>query len=602
MMFQLTVRPFILFMLVAVFLLASCAPQSAPPPPAPASTDTPVLPSQARERTLNVLHPQSPDTLNIYLTNSIKNFEPARIVYEPLAVFDKDGALAPVLASEIPTFDNGLLADDGKSVTWKLRRNVRWSDGVPFTADDVLFTYSYIIDPAVGVEATTVSNYALVESVEKIDDYTVKVNFTQVNPAWYVPFVGTRGVIIPRHVFEGYKNVSAKDAPANQKPVGTGPYIVVTEPGIKPQEVLLLGSNIVQTTKIVFERNPNYRSPEKIAFDRIIWRGGGTVNEAARLSLQVGSVDVAYDLDLVDTAELSGLIEGGRGRLVTVFAPGVERLLLNQTDPVRVSAGGETSSISIPHPLFGDLVVRQAFAHAIDREAIAELYGANGLPAYAVLVSPPQYHSPNTFYQYDTEKANALLDEAGYLDTDGDGFREKNGVTMKVVFQALVGSIPQRAQEIVQKNLNAIGVDAELRIRDASQTFDSSHPDSAARFSADLLMFRTRSGSPDPTAFMSNWVCSAIPQRENDWRAGNNNERWCNAEYDALLEQVKTELDPARREQIFRRLNDMLVEEAAVIPLVWRASALGVNSQLAGVDPTPWDAATWNIADWHIDE
>ncbi|HRQ24891.1 MAG TPA: hypothetical protein PLF42_15800, partial [Anaerolineales bacterium] len=85
-------------------------------------------------------------------------------------------------------------------------------------------------------------------------------------------------------------------------------------------------------------------------------------------------------------------------------------------------------------------------------------------------------------------------------------------------------------------------------------------------------------------------------------RAGNNNERWCNAEYDALLEQVKTELDPARREQIFRRLNDMLVEEAAVIPLVWRASALGVNSQLAGVDPTPWDAATWNIADWHIDE
>lgn len=600
-MLKLIVRQWIGLAFVAAFSIVSCAPQPAPPVPAAAPAEEPALPAQFREKTLTVLHPQSPDTLNIYLTNSVKNFEPARIVYEPLAVFDKDGALTPILASEIPTFENGLLAEDGKSVTWRLRRDVRWSDGAPFTADDVLFTYSYITDPAVGVEATTVSNYALVASLEKIDDYTVKVNFTQINPAWYVPFVGTRGVIIPRHVFSGYKNVAAKNAPANLKPVGTGPYMVVTEPGIKPQEVLLLGSNIVQTTKIVFEPNPYYRSPEKIAFDRIVWRGGGTVNEAARLSLQVGDVDVAYDLDLVDTAELSQLIESGAGRLVTVFAPGVERLLLNRTDPLRV-VDGETSNLAAPHPLFSDPAIRQAFAYAIDREAIAALYGANGLPAYAVLVSPPQYHSSNIFYQYDPEKANALLDEAGYLDTDGDGFREKNGVTMKVVFQALVGTIPQRAQQIIQSNLNAIGVDVELRIRDASQTFDPSHPDSAARFNADLLMFRTRSGSPDPTAFMSNWVCRAIPQRENDWRAGNNNERWCNPDYDALLEQVKTELDPAKREEIFKRLNDMLVEDVAFIPLVWRASALGVNNKLAGVDPTPWDAATWNIADWRFDE
>jgi peptide/nickel transport system substrate-binding protein len=593
---------FIVFVAVAMFFIASCAPQPASVMPAPAETEPASQSIQYGTKTLTILHPQSPDTLNIYLTNSVKDFEPSRIVYEPLAVFDKDGELIPVLAQEIPSFENGLLAEDGRSVTWKLKRDIRWSDGTPFTADDVVFTYLYIMDESVGVVKATRDNYALVKDVEKVDDFTVRVNFTEINPAWYVPFVGTRGVIIPRHIFLNYKNATAKDAPANKKPVGTGPYVVVTDPGIKPQEVLLLGSNIVQTTKIVFERNPYYRTPDMIAFDRIIWRGGGTVSEAARLSLQVGSVDVAYDLDQVDTDELAELLEDGKGTLVTVFAPGVERLLLNQTDPIRVTVDQESSSLSIPHPLFSDLAVRQAVAYAVDRDSIAELYGANGVPAYAVLVSPPQYHSSNVFYKYDPETANALLDEAGYLDTDGDTFREKNGVNMKVVFQALVGAIPQRAQQIVQRNLDEIGIDVEIRFRDSSQMFDPSHPDSAARFNVDLLMFRTRSGSPDPTAFMSNWVCAAIPQKENNWQAGNNNERWCNEAYDELLAQVKTELDPAKREQIFQRLNDMLVEDVAVIPLVWRASALGVNKNLVGVNPTPWDAATWNIAEWQFVE
>lgn len=587
--------------LALVLLIVSCAPQ---PAPEVEPTETPDIAEptvQFGANTLTVLHPQAPGTLNIYLTNNVKDFEPARIVYEPLAVFDKNGELIPVLAEEIPSLENGLLAEDGRSVTWKLKQNILWSDGVPFTADDVIFTYDYIVDPTVGVVAATVSNYSLVRDVEKIDDYTVKVNFSEINPVWFGPFVGTRGVIIPKHIFEEYKNATAKDAPANNMPVGTGPY-VVKEPGIKPQEVLLLGSQIVQTNKIVFEPNPNYRSPEKISFDRIIWRGGGTNSEAARLSLQVGDVDIAYDLDQVDTTELTELLDGGQGKLVTVFAPGVERLLLNQTDPNRATVDQEYSSLAIPHPLFNELLVRQAFAYAIDREAIAALYGANGVSAYAVLVSPPQYQSANKFYSYDPSRANSILDEAGYVDNDGDGFREKDGVKMKVVFQTLVGTIPQLAQQIVQKNLNAIGVDVELRFRDTSQMFNPDNPDSAARFNADLLMFRTRSTSPDPTAFMSNWVCSAIPQKENNWRAGNNNERWCNEKYDELLQQVKSELDPARREEIFKQLNDMLVEDVAVIPLVWRASALGVNNTLVGVDPTPWDAATWNIIDWHFEE
>ncbi len=590
--------------LLAVLFLSSCGPlipATAEPAAAEPEQVSDAQPLHNALRVLNVLHPQSPTILNIHLTQNVKDFEPARIVYEPLAAFDKDGRLVPILAAEIPSLENGQLAADGKSVTWKLRQDVVWSDGVPFTADDVVFTYSYIIDP--DVKSTNSANYNLVaeNGVQALDDYTVQIKFKEINPAWFVPFVGNRGVILPRHIFSQYKGANAGEAPANIMPVGTGPY-VVKAPGIKPQEVLLLGSQIVQTTKIVFEPNPNYRFPEKIHFDRIIWRGGGTVNEAARLSLQVGDVDVAYDLDLVDPAVLTEMSENNStGKLVAAFAPGVERILLNQTDPNRPSDEQEYSSLSVPHPLFKEKVIRQAFAYAIDRDAIAALYGKNGIPAYVVLVSPPQYQSKNIFYSYDPAKANALLDEAGYVDTDGDGIREKDGVEMKVVFQTLVGAISQKAQQIIQKNLNAIGVDVELKIVDSSIMFGAgaSNPDSVSRFNADLLMFRTRSGSPDPTAFMATWTCAGIPQKANNW-TGNNNERWCNPLYDELFQQVRVELDPAKREQIFIQLNDMLIEDVAVIPLVWRASTLGVNQNLNGIDPTPWDSITWNIQDWTL--
>jgi len=579
-------------LLALTLLLPACA---AAPVVAPAPQEIPA-PTHAAPVTLTALHPQSPEILNIHLTNNIKDFEPARIVYEPLAAFDKNGVLQPILAEEIPSVENGGLAKDGKSVVWKLRKDVLWSDGQPFTAADVAFTFEYITEPL--VKSPSKVNYSLVQEVQALDDFTARVTFSEVNPAWYVPFVGTRGVILPRHVFAEYKNEKALEAPANQMPVGTGAYMVKA-PGIEPQEVLLLGAQIVQTTKLVFVPNPNYRDPERLAFDRIIWRGGGTANEGARLSLQVGEVDVAYDLESVDVETLNALSKNGLGQLLAAFAPGVERLLLNQTDWQRPSASGEYSSREVAHPLLSDKIVRQAIAYAINREALAGLYGANGLPAYAVLVSPPQYQSPREFYQYDPVAANALLDEAKFLDTNEDGIREMNGANIRLTFTSYVGAIAQSSQKLIQKDLRAIGLDVDIKIVDSKNLFAKAaeNPESVSRFNADMLMFRTRSSSPDPTAFMAFWTCAAIPQAENNWQ-GNNNERWCNSEYDALLEQVKTELDEQKRAEIFIQMNDLLVEDAAAIPLVWRASALGVNKTLSGIEPTPWDAVTWNIQNW----
>jgi peptide/nickel transport system substrate-binding protein len=243
--------------------------------------------------------------------------------------------------------------------------------------------------------------------------------------------------------------------------------------------------------------------------------------------------------------------------------------LLNRTDPNRQTADGERSSLQFPHPFFSDETVRQAFAHAINREAIAALYGPTGRPTTNNLVAPPQYNSPNTFYEFNLEKANALLEQAGWVDTDGDGIRDKDGVKMKVVFQGKVGTIVQQTQQIVKEALESIGVEVVLKIVDSSIMFGpcSANPDSDGCFNADLMEFSIRSPSPNPSSYIRYWTCSQIPQKANNW-TGFNDERWCSPEYDALYRESTTELNPERRRQLFIQMNDMLIEDVVMIPML----------------------------------
>jgi peptide/nickel transport system substrate-binding protein len=385
--------------------LASCTavfvPQVAEVPPTAEPTPTPVPSGRGAGDTLRLLYWQAPTTLNPHLGQGVKDYDPSRITYEPLASYDKDGNLVPFLAAEIPSLENGQVAADGKSVTWKLKQGVQWSDGEPFGADDVLFTYEYITNPDVG--SVSAGTYEVVESVEVIDDYTVKVNFKDVNAAWASPFVGIRGLILPRHIFEPYNGANAREAPANFEPVGTGPYRPLP-PGIKPQEVLFLGNDLIQTVKIVYEPNPFFREADKPFFSRVEVKGGGTVKEAARAVLDAAEIDFAWNLQ-VDASFLAELEEEGKGETLVVFGADTERIQLNRTDPNKVTSEGERSSLEFPHPFFNDLKVRQALTYAIDREAIAALYGAAGRVATDNLVSPANFDSPNTSYEFNPDKA-----------------------------------------------------------------------------------------------------------------------------------------------------------------------------------------------------
>src|SRR5213593_1235385 len=167
---------------------------------------------------LKLLWWQAPTILNPHLAVGVKDGDGSRIFYEPLVSFDPDGNSVPVLASEVPTLHNGGIARDGLSVTVKLKKGVQWHDGKPFTADDVVFTWEYAADPA--TTAVSSGAYRDIARIDRLDQHTVKIVYKTPTPFWANAFRG----IIPRHIIEAFKGAKSREAPANLKPVGTGPY------------------------------------------------------------------------------------------------------------------------------------------------------------------------------------------------------------------------------------------------------------------------------------------------------------------------------------------------------------------------------------------
>ncbi|MGB5974102.1 MAG: ABC transporter substrate-binding protein, partial [Nodosilinea sp.] len=180
--------------------------------------------SAIADDTLRLLYWQAPTILNPHFSSGFKDSEASRITLEPLASFDAEGNMVLFLAAEEPSLDNGGVAEDGTSVTWKLKEGITWSDGTPFTAEDVVFTYEFIVNPEVAT--VNAGSYELIERVEALDDTTVQITFKEPNPAWYLMFTGTEGMVLPKHMFAEYNGANGREAPANTMPVGTGPYRV----------------------------------------------------------------------------------------------------------------------------------------------------------------------------------------------------------------------------------------------------------------------------------------------------------------------------------------------------------------------------------------
>ena len=354
---------------------------------------------------LKVLFWQGATLLQPHFANGTKDQEGSRIFYEPLAVWDNDGNLVPILAADIPSVANGGVLEGGKVVRWRLKKGVTWHDGKPFTADDVVFTWEYARDPATA--AVTIAVYKDI-TVTKVDDYTVLVSFRQATPFWATAFVAAEGMIIPKHLFGPYAGAKSRDAPTNLKPVGTGPYTFVD---FKPGDIV---SGAI---------NKNYHMPNRPYFDTIEMKGGGDATSAARAVLQTGEYDYAWNLQVEDEV-LKRMEAGGKGKAHIVPGGDIEFIQLNITDPWN-EVDGERGSAKSKHFAFSDPAVREAMSYLVDRKGIQEfIYGRTGIATSNFLNNPAKYRSPNTKYEFNVDKANQILDAAGWK-RGGDGVREK---------------------------------------------------------------------------------------------------------------------------------------------------------------------------------
>jgi peptide/nickel transport system substrate-binding protein len=523
---------------------------------------------------------QAPTLLNPHFANGTKDQDASRIFYEPLASYDPDGNLVPALAAEVPSLQNGAVSKDGLSVTWRLKKNVVWHDGKPFTADDVVFNWEYVMDT--GTAAVTIGQYRDIARIDKLDSHTVKLTFKSPTPFWSTAFCGPTGMIVPKHLFQAFKGDKSREAPTNLKPVGTGPYRFVD---FKPGDI------------VRGELNPTYHVANRPFFDQIEMKGGGDAPSAARAVLQTGEFDYAWNMQVEDEI-LKRWEQGGRGRADIVSGGNIEHIQLNNTDPW-TEVDGERSSIKTKHPTLSDPAVRQALNLLVDRGSVQEeIYGRTGIATANFVNAPARYVSKNTKWEFNVEKANQILDAAGWK-RGSDGIRAKDGKKLKFVYQTSINAPRQKTQQIVKQACTKAGIDVELKSVTANVFFssDPANLDTFPHFSTDLQMFTTTMTQPDPQRFMDQFVSWEVASKENKW-AGRNPTRWRNEEYDRTWKAAEAEMDPVKRAVHFIKMNDLLIQHIVVIPVVFRPRVAAVSNRMRDVVQSGWDGDFWALAYW----
>ena len=546
---------------------------------------------RGRDGELRLLYWQAPSTMMPYLSGGTKELEASSLVIEPLARYNQDGEMLPWLAEEIPTVANGGISEDLTSITWKLRRGIKWSDGSEFTSADAVFTYEYCSHPDTGC---TSSNYFNdIVSVDALDSHTIKINFTVAKPFPYAPFVGYNAPIMQAAQFEGCIGAKAQECTEqNFNPIGTGPFKVVD---FKPNDV------------IVFEANENYRVEGQPAFQSVLFKGGGDATSAARSVLETGEMHFAWNLQ-VEPEILNKMTEAGKGTIIAGFGTAVERLMVNFTNPNPADDENRSEYLGgnnnrNPHPFLTEYSVRRALSLAIDRQVLVDAgYGSAGKISCNVLPAPAIYAS-NANDECKTPnvaEANRLLDEAGWV-PGSDGVREKNGVRLSILYQTSTNSVRQGTQAFIKEMWKAIGVETELRNLSASVFFggDPASPDTYQKFYTDIEMYTNTFSGTDPETYMANWTCKQVSRKANTW-GGGNMPRWCNPDYDALSAEMATTANLEDRIRLAKAMNDMLMQDYAMIPLIHRGGVSAFSNAVVGPNGNEWDSELWNIAEWHL--
>jgi peptide/nickel transport system substrate-binding protein len=512
---------------------------------------------------------QEPAVLNPVLASQTVAVLVSRTMLEGLLTYAPDGSAVSELAEEVPSLANGGVSADGRTVTWKLRRGVVWSDGRPFSSRDVVFTYHVMMNPANPV--FNLSGYADIESVAAPDDLTLVVTYRKV----YAGFREHFAWVLPEHVFSG--DTAVESHGFSRSPVGTGPFRFKSwDPG----------------SAIALERNPHYREPGKPRLDGLVFRIV-PARDVAILWLKVGEVDVLWNPSEDTMPEIEAIPDV---QLDSAPSSRVERLVLNTSCP----SGPQQGDPACRHPVLGDPRVRQAIELAIDKQALVdELLQGRASPAPSVLPFGP-YAVALPRPGADSERARRLLEEAGWV-VGGDGIRVRDGVRASLSYTTTSGDrLREQAQALLQTQLSAVGI--ELRIENVpSPILFGGWQDGAAlmRGNYDIAMY-TFSMGPDPQATLfTNFHGSQVPTERV--RNGRNVHRIVDPELDAALQLAASTVDEAKRAEAFRAVAERADAGKGHILLYSRLVLDAYKTSVKGHAPNIWDNLTWNAKDWWLE-
>ncbi len=522
---------------------------------------------------------QEPEQLNPFLASQTVAGEVRALVVEGVLGLDPDGLNYPELATKVPTVENGGVSADGLTLKYELREDVLWSDGEPFTCDDLLFTFEAAVDPDSGAVRRT--GWDQIENVNCTDDFNITIQFAE----FYAPFLGLFYAILPRHATGDPAEMT--QWPYNRQPVGTGPFQLV---------------EWVSGDHILLEPNPNYRNyPTQPFVDQIVVRIVPS-REVGKALLRSGEIHILRDLTEADTPEFA---DQENIRLHGRPSSRTERLLLNLADPTLDTTDRPQEH---PHPLLGDVRVRQAIELAIDKQFIVDnlLYGATevatseiGLGWAACDIAPSVY---------DPALAKNLLTEAGFSDGDGDGILEcagcahaAAGTPLRLKIQTTSGNqLREDTQVLLAEMLAEIGVELYIENVPSSVLFGSwSNGAFRKHGNFDILMYTTTDGIDPHRQMASYFHSSSMPTAANGG-VGNNYSRWINPVADSALDVAGSTPETELRIEAYQEVCELIDAELPHIYLYERGDLHAALTSVIGFKVNPWNNETWNAEEWSL--
>jgi len=554
------------FLLSALVLLSLVLSACAPAPAAPQATQAPAQPVGPKKGgTVTMAVWQEPEHLNPELSTMTVVDHVSSMILEGLTAVNEKGERYPLLATEVPSTQNGGVSADGKTVTYKLRK-AKWHDGNDFTCEDLVFTWKVIMTPNNG--ALDAGTFKDIDTIECPNPNTAVLKFKNFRADWIRLFSGI-GVTFPKNAG---KPEDFKTWAFNRKPTGTGAFKV---------------TEFVTGDHITLDRNDQYWNTGKPYLDKIIVRIVPS-SEVAMQLMKSGEADIMWNNT---EADLPTLEKMSNVKLFSAPQPGGERLILNLTKP------GDPSDNKTPHPILGDLKVRQAIAYGIDKQTIIDkLLYSKALPGTGELNVDP-YNCTNVKpFPYDVAKAKALLDEAGWK-PGPDGIRVKDGQKLRLKYQTTTGNkLREDSQVLVVENMKAIGIDFYIENQPSAVLIGSwaaNSPRKKGNF--DIIMYTTNAAI-DPHGQMFNYFDGkSIPSPDN--QGGVNYSRWNDPETDKLVEEAGSIPDWPKRKDLYCQAAARVVEGASHIYLYQRLNLQSFNARVQGWIATPWAGPTWNVWD-----